>query len=152
MSNLLPAQKTTFTKNEEIKKDWLLVDAKEQILGRIATRIAFLLLGKHKTNYAPHQDTGDFVVVINAGKLRVTGNKMDQKLYHVHSNYPGGLKSTALGDKMVEDPTYALMMAVKRMLPKGALGRKLLTHVKIFAGEEHTHQAQKPKVWDIKFR
>jgi large subunit ribosomal protein L13 len=143
-SHILPLQRTKFTRNEDIKKEWILVDAKDEILGRIASRIAYRLMGKHRPDYAPHQDTGDYVVVINAGQIAVTGNKLEAKKYYKHSNHPGGIKSFTLRQKLEIDPAYALRKAVQRMLPKGALGRKILDHVKIYPGAEHQHHSQKP--------
>lgn len=151
MSNLLPVQRTYFEKNENIKKEWILIDAKDEVLGRLASRIAFMLRGKHKPTHAPHQDGGDFIVVINAGEVKVTGKKMDQKVYYRHSNYPGGLKRATLAEKMEKDPAFALTKAVKNMLPKGPLGRKMLTNLKVFAGPEHNHAAQKPVPYEVKY-
>jgi large subunit ribosomal protein L13 len=143
-SHLLPNQRTKYVRNEDIKKNWILIDAKDQILGRLASRIAYRARGKHRTDFSFHQDVGDHIVVINARHLKVTGQKMQQKLYYEHSNYPGGMKITALKDKMSKDPIYALKKAVQRMLPKGALGRKLLGHVKVYADAEHMHKSQNP--------
>lgn len=152
MSNLLPVQKTKFVKNEEIQKEWILVDAENQVLGRVASRIAHIIMGKHKPTYAPHQDIGDFVVVINAGKIRVTGNKMEDKVYYTHTLHPGGLRTLHLKQRMEKSPTYALQMAVRRMLPKGAMGRKLLGHLKVYADDKHNHAAQKPKHWEVTYK
>lgn len=148
MATYLESQKTKYTRNEDAKKDWILVDAQDQILGRLAGRIAHRLRGKHRPDYAPHQDLGDFVVVVNAGKVRATGKKLDQKVYYEHSLYPGGMKTSTLRQKLERDPVYALRVAVKRMLPKGPLGRKLLRNLKVFADEKHNHQAQQPKRWE----
>ena len=144
MAVTLSSQRTKFTRNEEIKKEWVLVDAQDLILGRLATKIAYRLLGKHKATYSPHQDTGDNVI---AAKVVVSGRKMDQKLYHEHTGYPGGLSSTPLKKKMESDPIYALTMAVKRMLPKGPRGRKIMGNLRVYAGSEHNHQSQQPTVW-----
>lgn len=152
MSNLLPEQKTKFTANESLDKKWILVDAKDQILGRLAGRIAHRLRGKHRTDFAPHTDNGDFVVVINSRHIRTSGNKMDQKIYYRHSHYPGGLKETLLKEVMVKDPTFALKKAVQRMLPSGPMGRKMLSHLKVYADAEHDHKSQKPEPWDIQFK
>ena len=147
MSHTLPVQRTHFTRNEDVQKNWILVDAEGETLGRLATRIAHRLRGKHRPDYSPHQDIGDMVVVINTGKIRVSGKKLYQKLYHQHSGYPGGLRSTTLADKLERDPIFAMKVAVKRMLPRGPLGRKLLRNLKLFPGSEHDHRAQKPAVW-----
>lgn len=152
MSTYLASQRTKFTRNEEIKKGWILVDAEGETLGRLASRIAHRLRGKHRPDYSPHQDIGDFVVVINAGKVQVSGKKLDQMKYYEHSLYPGGMRITALRDKLETNPVYALELAVKRMLPKGPLGRKLLRNLKVFPGAEHTHQAQQPERWKPAYR
>lgn len=142
-------QKTYMAKKEEMDEQWTrkwyLVDAEDQVLGRLASRIAEILQGKHKPIYTPHVDTGDYIVVINAGKIRVTGNKLEQKLYRSYSGYPGGLKEVDLEHVLKENPTLPLKMAVKRMLPKNKLGRKMLKKLKVFPGEEHPHQAQNPE-------
>lgn len=134
MSHTLPVQRTHFTRNEDVQKNWILVDAEGETLGRLATRIAHRLRGKHRPDYSPHQDIGDMVVVINTGKIRVSGKKLYQKLYHQHSGYPGGLRSTTLADKLERDPIFAMKVAVKRMLPRGPLGRKLLPQFEIISG------------------
>ncbi len=153
MSNLLPAQRTPFVRNEDIKSEWLLVDAKGMNLGRLATRLAYMLRGKHKPAVSFHQEIGDHIVVINAQDIQVSGRgKMDQKVYYSHTLYPGGLRKATLREKMEGDPTFALQAAVKRMLPKGPLGRKLINNLRVFAGEEHTHSAQKPRPIEIKFK
>lgn len=144
MAVTLKSQRTQYTRNEDLKKDWILIDAEEQTLGRLAARIAHRLRGKHRPDYAPHQDNGDNVVVINAGKVKVSGRKLDQKIYYEHSGYTGGMKTATLRRKLNEDPTYALKTAVKRMLPPGPLGRRLLGNLRVFSGEEHGHAAQKP--------
>ncbi|MEE8413530.1 MAG: 50S ribosomal protein L13 [Dehalococcoidales bacterium] len=134
--------KTYSTKASEIKREWHLFDASDQILGRLATQIAVLLMGKHKPIYARHLDTGDYVVVINAEKVRVTGDKLRQKLYYRHSGYPGGLKNTSLGKLMQTHPTRAIEYAVKGMIPHTKLGAQMIKKLKVYAGEEHPHQAQ----------
>jgi large subunit ribosomal protein L13 len=134
--------KTYVTKISEIKRQWHLVDANDEILGRLATRIAGLLMGKHKPTYSPNLDTGDFVVVINAEKVRVTGNKEKQKLYIRHSGYPGGLKSTSFDTMMEIQPTRAIEYAVKGMLPRNRLGRAMIKKLKVYAGDSHPYQAQ----------
>lgn len=137
--------KTIFVKPKDVERKWWLVDAKDQVLGRLASRIALVLRGKHKPIYSPHMETGDFVVVVNAEKVKITGNKREEKLYYRHSGYPGGLKTEVLGKVMTKKPTFPLEHAVKGMLPKGKMGRKLFQNVKIYAGPEHPHEAQKPE-------
>jgi len=126
-----------------------LVDAEGQTLGRLATQIADTLRGKRKPQYTPHVDTGDFVVVVNAGKIAVTGNKLDDKLYHRHSGYPGGLRSRPLRDELERRPTEVIRKAVKGMLPRNRLARQQLTKLKVYAGPEHPHAAQKPQPMEI---
>jgi large subunit ribosomal protein L13 len=137
--------KTYNAKPGEVARDWYLVDAEGQTLGRLATRIADTLRGKGKPQYTPHVDTGDFVIVVNAEKIAVTGNKLDQKQYYRHSGYPGGLRSRSLRDQLERRPTEVLRKAVKGMLPKNRLAAKQLTKLKIYAGPEHPHDAQAPK-------
>lgn len=149
MSYLLSSQRTTFLRDQDIQKDWILVDAQEKVLGRLATSIVHHLRGKHKPSFATHQNVGDFVVVVNASKIVVSGKKMDQKKYHQHSLYPGGLKTLALKEKMEKDPAFALRTAVKRMLPSGPMGRKLLRQLFVYPDDKHPHQAQKPVVLDL---
>ena len=127
------------------ERNWLLVDAEGQTLGRLATQIADRLRGKGKPQFTPHVDTGDFVVVVNAEKIAVTGNKLEQKLYYRHSGYPGGLRERPLREQLERRPTEVLRKAVKGMLPRNRLGRQQLTKLKIYAGPEHPHQAQSPK-------
>ena len=152
MSNLLPSQGTKFVKAQDIKKDWILIDAEGQILGRLAARIAHRLRGKHKPEYAPHLDIGDEIIVVNAGLIKVTGNKMQQKLYYHHSNYPGGLKTATLSEKLEKDPVHALKKAVQRMLPSGPMGRRLMGNVRFYADTKHPHKAQQPEVWEPTYR
>ena len=136
--------KTFSAKPAEVRRDWYLVDATGQTLGRLSTEIARRLRGKHKPEYTPHVDTGDYIVVVNAEKVRVTGNKMKDKMYHHHTGYIGNLKSVPL-DKLLEThPERALEHAVKGMLPRGPLGRKMLSKLRVFAGPEHPHAAQQP--------
>lgn len=136
----------TFTpKPEDIQRDWFVVDAEDQILGRLASRLAIRLRGKHKPEYAPHVDNGDFIVVVNAEKIRVTGNKLNAKMYYRHTGYMGGMKETPLKDLLAKKPEEALRIAVKGMLPKNRLSRQLLKKLKIYAGSEHPHEAQEPK-------
>ena len=137
--------RTHSTKPSEIERQWFVVDARGQTLGRLASEIAKILKGKHKPIYAPHLDTGDFVIVINAEKVHVTGSKMDQKMYHRHSGYPGGLKSITLREQLKRHPTRVIRSAVKGMLPHNRLGRAMLRKLKVYAREAHPHEAQQPK-------
>jgi large subunit ribosomal protein L13 len=137
--------KTYSAKKSEITRDWYVVDAEGQILGRLATQIADRLRGKGKPGYTPHVDTGDFVVVVNADKIAVTGSKLDSKMYYRHSGYPGGLKQRTLRDQLERRPTEVLRKAVKGMLPRNRLARQQITKLKIYAGPEHPHEAQSPK-------
>jgi large subunit ribosomal protein L13 len=139
------AMKTFSAKPQEVQHDWLLVDAADQVLGRLAAQIAARLRGKHKAIYTPHVDTGDFVVVVNADKLRVTGNKTEAKLYHRHTTYPGGLYTTNFAKLQQRHPQRVLEKAVKGMLPKGPLGYAMLRKMKVYAGADHPHTAQQPK-------
>lgn len=136
---------TYIPKPNDIQHNWILVDADGQILGRLATRIATILHGKHKPTFTPHVDGGDHVVVINADKIRLTGKKLDQKIYYRHSQYPGGLRSTVYRILMAKRPELALNLAVRRMLPKNSLGRKMLVKMHVYTGPEHPHEAQKPE-------
>lgn len=138
--------KTYMAKPGEVDRKWYIVDATDQTLGRLATEIARMLRGKHKPEYTPHVDVGDFVIVINAEKVATTGRKLDQKLYHRHSGYPGGLKSVTLRRQLETFPDRVIQAAVKGMLPRGPLGRKMFKKLKVYAGPEHPHQAQKPEV------
>jgi large subunit ribosomal protein L13 len=143
----------TFTeKTAEIKQEWYVVDARDLTLGRLAARIAPILKGKHKPTYTPHLDCGDFVIVINADKLRVTGRKLDQKLYYRHSGYPGGLTSISLRDQLQRHPERVLEEAVRGMLPKNRLGRRMFKKLKVYAGGSHPHQAQQPRPLDLRER
>ncbi len=136
--------KTFSAKPAEVRRDWDLVDATGKTLGRLSTEIARRLRGKHKPEYTPHVDTGDYIVVVNAEKVRVTGNKLTDKMYHHHTGYIGNLKSIPL-EKMLEDtPERVIEHAVKGMLPRGPLGRKMLSKLRVFAGPEHAHTAQQP--------
>jgi len=137
--------KTYVAKPSNIERNWLIVDAKDQRLGRLATRIADNLRGKTKPVYTPHIDTGDFVVVINASRIAVTGRKMDNKIYYRHTGYPGGLKQRTLAEMMKKKPEEVIRLAVKGMLPKNRLGRAQLKKLKIYAGPEHPHAAQNPE-------
>ena len=132
-------------KMDEITREWVVMDASDQVLGRFATEVARLLRGKHKPEFTPHLDTGDFVVVINADKVRLTGAKMDDKVYYRHSGRPGNLKSETARERMDKYPERIIQAAVWGMLPKNRLGRKLLKKLKVYSGSEHPHQAQQPK-------
>ncbi len=137
--------KTYSAKPGEVTREWYLVDAEGKTLGRLATQIADTLRGKRKPQYTPHVDTGDFVVVVNAEKIQVTGKKLDQKRYSRHSGYPGGLRSRTLREQLERRPTEVLRLAVKGMLPKNRLARQQITKLKIYAGPEHPHEAQNPR-------
>jgi large subunit ribosomal protein L13 len=137
--------KTVFANNETVKRDWVIVDATDKTLGRLATRIATVLRGKHKPEFTPHCDTGDYVVVINAEKIRVSGNKLEDKTYWRHTEYPGGIKSTSLKDLLAKHPERVLEKAVKGMLPRGPLGFAQFRKLKVYAGDKHPHAAQQPK-------
>src|SRR5918911_1634870 len=135
-------QKTFSPKASQVTHAWRLVDAEGQTLGRLATQIAGWLKGKHLPTYAEHMDLGDFVVVVNAGRIRLTGNKARQRIYYRHSTYPGGLKAVALGDVLARHPERVIKNTVRGMLPHNALGRKMLRKLKVYAGPDHPHQAQ----------
>jgi large subunit ribosomal protein L13 len=137
--------RTFVGKTAEIEREWYVVDAEGQTLGRLASRIAPILRGKHKPVYTPHLDCGDFVVVVNAEKVRVTGRKLDQKVYYRHSGYPGGLTGIRLRDQLDKHPERVLQAAVRGMLPKNKLGRRMIKKLKVYAGDSHPHQAQQPK-------
>ena len=138
--------KTFSAKAHEVKRDWLLVDANDKVLGRLAAEIALRLRGKHKPEFTPHVDTGDFIVVVNAAGLRVTGNKGEDKKYYRHSGYPGGISETNFSKMQARFPGRALEKAVKGMLPKGPLGYAMIKKLKVYGGAEHPHTAQQPKV------
>jgi large subunit ribosomal protein L13 len=140
----------TFTaKTAEIEREWYVVDAEGQTLGRLASRIAPIIKGKHKPIYTPHLDCGDYVIIINADKVRVTGQKMEQKFYYRHSGYPGGIKSISLRDQLARYPERVLQSAVKGMLPKNKLGRRMIKKLKVYAGDSHPHEAQQPKPLEL---
>ena len=141
--------KTFVAKPETVKRDWYVVDAEGKTLGRLATEIASRLRGKHKPEYTPHVDTGDYIVVINAEKVAVTGNKRTDKMYHHHTGFVGNLKSAPFKELLAKKPEEVIQKAVKGMLPKGPLGREMARKMKVFAGGEHTHAAQQPKLLDI---
>ncbi len=141
--------KTISAKKEEVIRDWYLVDAKNKTLGRLSTEIATRLRGKHKPIYTPHVDTGDFIVVINASKITVTGNKMKDKMYYKHTGYIGNMKSANLATMMKKNPETVLMKSVRGMLPKTKLGNAMIKKLRVFSGPEHTHTAQSPKPLEI---
>ena len=141
--------KTFVAKEHEVEKKWYLVDAEDRVLGRIATQIATRLRGKHKPIFTPHADTGDFVVVVNADKVALTGSKWDNKIYYRHTGYVGGLKQISAKKLIEKQPDEVLRLAVKRMLPKNSLGRRQLKKLKIYAGPNHPHEAQKLEKLDI---
>ena len=142
--------KSYMAKTETVDRKWYVIDAEDQVLGRLATQIATLLRGKHKAEYTPFVDTGDFVVVVNAEKIRVTGKKAQQKLYRRHSGYMGGLKEVPYEQMLDKHPERILEAAVKGMLPKNSLGRKMFKKLKVYAGPDHPHAAQKPEVYEVK--
>ena len=145
----MATQQTYHAKPNEVPRDWLVVDLEGKTLGRAATRIAQLLRGKHKPQYTPSVDAGDFVVVVNADKIKLTGSKVDQKQYFQHSLYPGGLRSFTAEEMLQRKPEEVIRAAVKGMLPKTTLGRKLLKKMKVYSGNEHPHQAQQPKTVEL---
>jgi large subunit ribosomal protein L13 len=141
--------KTHVVKVDDIERAWYVVDAEGLTLGRLASQIAVVLKGKHKPIYSPHLDVGDYVIVVNAEKIAVTGRKLDQKTYYWHTGYPGGIRSRTLRDQLERHPTAALKAAVKGMLPKNRLGRRMLAKLKVYAGPDHPHQAQKPQPFEF---
>ena len=141
--------KTIFVKSRDLKRKWWVIDAEGQVLGRIAAKVVTLLRGKHKPAYTPHMEVGDWVIIVNAEKALVTGRKRQNKLYYRHSGYPGGLKVEAYESAIARKPTFPMEHAIKGMLPKGRLGRKLFNNVKVYAGPDHPHAAQKPEKIEI---
>ncbi len=141
--------KTFVAKEHEVEKNWHLIDAKDRILGRLASKIAILLRGKHKPIFTPHMDAGDYVVVVNADKVALTGDKLEKKIYYRHSGYVGGLKEISAKEMLLRRPENLIRLAVKGMLPKNSLGRRQLTKLKIYAGPDHPHQAQKLEKLEI---
>jgi len=139
------AYKSKMAKKETQERVWYVIDASDKILGRLATRVANILTGKNKAEWTPHTDCGDHVVVINAAKVKVTGRKLDQKVYRRHTGYPGGLKTITLGKQLAEKPERVIEHAVHGMCPKGILGRQMVTKLKVYGGPEHPHAAQKPQ-------
>ena len=144
-----PATMTKFVKNSEIKSNWYEIDAKGAVVGRLATVISKIIRGKNKTNYTPHMDDGDFVVVKNIDQIKFTGKKFSDKKYYKHTGYPGGIKITSPEKLSEKKPGEALKLAVKRMLPGGVLGRKQLTKLKIYTGSDHPHESQNPKIIEL---
>jgi large subunit ribosomal protein L13 len=141
--------KTFSAKPADVTHEWFVIDATDKVLGRVASEAALRLRGKHKAIYTPHVDTGDFIVIVNAAKLRVTGNKAEDKIYHRHSGFPGGIYATKFKDMQAKHPGRALEKAVKGMLPKGPLGYAMIKKLKVYGGAEHPHSAQQPKVLEI---
>lgn len=142
-------KKTYVTKQEDVQRDWYIVDAAGKTLGRLASQIAFVLRGKHKPAYSPGVDVGDWVIVVNAEKVRVTGRKLDEKVYYRHSGYPGGLKEITLRDLLQKHPTRVIEHAVRGMLPKTPLGERMFKKLKVYVGPEHPHAAQRPKPLEL---
>jgi len=141
--------KNTFlAKPNEVEKKWFIIDAKDKRLGRVATVAATILRGKHRPTYTPNVDCGDNVIIINAGEVTLSGNKLDDKFYYRHTGFIGGLKKVSYRDLLAKNPEKAMMLAIKGMLPKNSLGRKMLTNVRIYRGAEHKHEAQKPEVYN----
>ncbi len=136
-------------KPSEVRREWFVVDAQGKILGRLASRIAAILRGKHKPTFTPHVDGGDFVVVVNAEKVRLTGRKLQEKVYYWHTGYPGGIKSATAAQLLERKPEWVIHKAVQRMLPKNPLGRRMLRKLKVYRGPEHPHAAQQPKPLDL---
>ena len=137
--------KTYTAKKETVERQWVIVDAQDQVLGRLATRVATILRGKNKPIFTNHVDTGDFVVIVNAEKIRLTGNKLDDKTYYSHSGYPGGIKGMTAREMLEKKPEQVIKIAVKGMLPKNRLGSKLISKLKVYAGPDHPHEAQLPE-------
>jgi large subunit ribosomal protein L13 len=141
--------KTFSAKAHEVKRDWYIIDASNKVLGRVATEVARRLRGKHKAEYTPHVDTGDYIVVVNAEKIAVTGRKFKEKMYYRHSGFPGGIKSISFDKLQESNPVRIIELAVKGMLPKNVLGREMYRKLKVYAGNEHPHTAQQPKQLEI---
>ena len=141
--------KSYMAKPNEIERKWYIIDAEDKVLGRLATEVATILRGKHKPIYTPHVDTGDFVIIINADKVKLTGKKLEQKQYRYHTGYPGGLKSISYNRMIKEKSEKVIQLAVKGMLPKNRLGRQMIKKMKVYSGSEHNHEAQKPEVYEF---
>ena len=143
--------KTYMAKGETLERKWYVVDAEGLVLGRLASQVAAILRGKHKPIYTPHVDTGDHVIIINADKVVLTGRKLDQKIYYHHTGYPGGLKETPYRELLAKKPEFAVYEAVRRMMPKGPLGRKMLKKLRVYSGDQHNHAAQMPENLVLKY-
>lgn len=141
--------KSYMAKTNEVERKWLIIDAENKVLGRLATEVATILSGKNKPIYTSHVDTGDYVIIINADKIKLTGNKLDQKTHFTHSGYPGGDKYTSYRELLEKKPEMVIELAVKGMLPKSSLGRAMIKKLKVYAGTEHGHEAQKPEVYEF---
>ena len=141
--------KSYMAKPNEIQKKWYIIDAEDKVLGRLATEVATILRGKHKPIYTPHIDTGDFVIIINADKVKLTGKKLEQKEYRYHTGYPGGLKSVPYSRMMENNPEKAIELAVKGMMPKNRLGRQMYKKLRVYSGPEHKHEAQQPEIYEF---
>ena len=141
---------TYMAKPANVERKWYVIDAEGVVLGRLASQVALMLRGKHKPTFTPHVDTGDFIIVVNTDKIVLTGNKLNDKIYYHHTGHPGGLKETKYRDLMANKSEFALKKAVRGMLPKGPLGNKMFKKLKVYAGAEHEHQAQKPEVYEVK--
>ena len=142
--------KTRMLSKRTAQRNWVVMDVKDKVLGRAATQIASMLRGKHKPTFTPHADTGDFVVVVNAEKIKVTGNKLDDKMYYAYSGYPGGLRETPLRTMLAKHPDRVITRAVKGMLPDNRMSHKLMGKLKVYRGNNHPHHAQNPKIWKAK--
>jgi len=142
-------QKTYIPKDGDVQREWFLIDANDQTLGRLASRVAELLMGKHKPTFTPGMDTGDFVVVINAKHITVTGNKLDDKIYYRYTGYPGGIRQINLRDQLAKHPDRVISKAVWGMLPHNKLGRRMLKKLKVYGGPDHPHEAQQPKTFEL---
>lgn len=141
--------KSYMAKPNEIDRKWYVIDAEGKVLGRLASEVATILRGKHKPIYTPHVDTGDYVIIINADKVKLTGKKLEQKEYRYHTGYPGGLRSISYNRMMKENPEKAIYLAVKGMLPKNRLGRKMIKKLRVYSGPEHNHEAQQPELYEF---
>ena len=144
-----PTVKTFSAKPKDVRREWFVIDATDKVLGRLATEVARRLRGKHKPEYTPHIDTGDHIVVVNADKIRVTGAKMEEKIYHRHTGYPGGIRSVVLKDLLAKQPERVVETAVRGMLPKNPLGRAMFRKLHVYAGANHKHEAQQPKPLEV---
>lgn len=143
-------EKTVFVNPKDIQRNWHIIDAKDLVLGKVAVAAAHLLRGKHKVEFTPHQEIGDYVIIVNARYVKLTGQKHEQKIYYRHSGYPGSLREEKFKDVVVRKPCFPVEQAIRLMLPKNSLGRKLFTNVKVFADAQHTHAAQKPMPFEVK--